>query len=238
LNNLDSIGDHLFISSNDALQNLSGLENLRKVNGSISIHHNQELLNMVGLEGLSSIARNLQVFSNQHLINLHGLDGLKTIGNGIELYENPSLVSLSGIDSVFIDFYPHCQCLDIYSNPVLSFCSIFSICRYLNAPFSWSKIEGNGSGCGSREEVEGACLVSTSRDFDIDTIVINPNPASTELVVSGDKIAEVLILDLFGNLSVLPYQGNIIDISGLYPGMYVLTLKVESKQITMRFIKI
>jgi hypothetical protein len=76
------------------------------------------------------------------------------------------------------------------------------------------------------------------------SLYIYPNPASTQLTVSGQRSAvELAIYDLYGRevmkfekIRSIPYQ---LDISGLQDGMYVLRLMSEDGQsVSVKFLKI
>lgn len=107
LENLQFIGEHLLVYSNDHLSDLSGLENLRAIGGDFEILKNGSLTDFQGLESLERI-EGARIISNNNLVNFRGLESLETVGGDtpyfnariFEIYDNNSLVDLTGLDSL------------------------------------------------------------------------------------------------------------------------------------------
>ena len=109
----------------------------------------------------------------------------------------------------------------------LSTCEVQSICDYLASPTGFIEIYNNAIGCNSLEEVEEACEgVSVECINPEDEISIFPNPANKQLTISskdGATIEKIIIYNQTGQ-KVLQEKpaNNIIDISQLQPGMYLI----------------
>ncbi|MBU1010675.1 MAG: hypothetical protein KKD74_11110 [Bacteroidetes bacterium] len=160
LNNLAHIGQSdaplygLYISDNQSLINLDGLQRLAKVDGVVSIAGNPELSELTGLNSLDSIGDFLIIFNNQKLSNLNALSALKTIGGFLIIDNNQAITTLTGLDQ--LDGRSILQ-LKLKSNILLTHCAINSICTFLEGG-GLSEIAGNASGCNSRSEIETECL--------------------------------------------------------------------------------
>jgi hypothetical protein len=90
--------DDLRIESNDALENLEGLDGLSGVLGWVYIRTNAELNDITALHNVSQM-RELYLWGNPALAGLEGLEGLTTITDGIYMYQT-SLSSLSALRNV------------------------------------------------------------------------------------------------------------------------------------------
>ena len=80
----------MWISSNDALTNLSGLENLETVGNYLVIRDNYALTSLSGLGNLTSVGGFLGIYYNTALTSL-GLTGLQRVGGYFEIASNPLL---------------------------------------------------------------------------------------------------------------------------------------------------
>lgn len=105
LNVLDSINGYLRIISNDLLQNLTGLNNLKKIGkegygGYLEISENPILSSFVGLESLETVEGVIDISYNISLINLLGLNNLTSIGSRLQIFANDSLSSLTGLENL------------------------------------------------------------------------------------------------------------------------------------------
>lgn len=86
-------------------------------------------------------------------------------------------------------------------------------------------------------------VTSTSRDLKLLDFNLAPNPATTQLIVSlsyNDPQSTAMIYDVNGRLvksQVLNDLKQSVDISGLTPGMYMMTISTSRDRISRRFVK-
>jgi len=141
-----------------SITNLNGLNTIQFINGRLIIEANDALNYLDGLEQLTVIKNGLEINNNQ-LLNLNALK-LAHVNGALIIRNNPLIEDLFGLENIFPNTISDLQ---IYNNPQLTFCSVTSICRYLNFPiFNPSGfIQDNASGCNSIEEVafESGCFI-------------------------------------------------------------------------------
>ena len=238
LDNLTSIGEDLVIFENNALTSLTGLENLISIGGSLEIDFNDALLSLTGLDNVTSIiGGGLSISENPALTSLLGLDNVASIGGSLIIYDNAALTSLTGLDNInagsIDDLY-------IFNNSSLPTCEVQSICDYLASPNGIIEIYNNATGCNSQVEVEEACELSVESINPKDEISIFPNPANRQLTISnkdGTTIDEIIIYYQTGQIVLLEKPvNNIIDISELQPGMYILEAVTEKRKIREKLV--
>jgi hypothetical protein len=118
---LTEVGGDVFVTNNDDLLDLSGIDNLRDIGtefsvaGSLSISNNNAMVDMngfnslrqttisfvfnrnesveviSGLTGLIAVQRDLTIRDNPELQRLTGLHDLKAVGGGFRVTQNPKL---------------------------------------------------------------------------------------------------------------------------------------------------
>lgn len=98
LDNLKNVND-IWLSDNENLKNLEGLNNLETVSGNINIINNDSLDSFKGLEKLKKIGGDLNISNNYSLKFLNGLNNLKTVRN-FYLTDNFKLRNLTGLESL------------------------------------------------------------------------------------------------------------------------------------------
>ena len=103
LSNLTTVGEGVYISSNESLTNLDGLSNLTSVGGYLNIYDNGSLTNLDGLSNLTTIGDYLRIEHNESLTNLDGLSNLTSVGGSLNIYDNDSLCQ-SLVDALFALF--------------------------------------------------------------------------------------------------------------------------------------
>lgn len=227
LGNLQSIGGNFAIGENSALVNLSGLESLTEISGNLWIFDNNNLMNVSGFDALVSIGETISIYFNPSLDNLSGLSTLNSIGDAIYIDNNDNLGSLAGLDNIDPNSILN---LLIINNDLLSTCDVESICGYLENPNGITEIYDNASGCDSQEEVQEACdEIAVEEVIFSNKISIFPNPADNKLTIKSvpaNKIEKVKFYSHLGErvLQVYPLY-NIIDISTLHPGMYLIEVE-------------
>ena len=157
---------------------------------------------------------------------------MTSIGGSLGIRNNNALTSLTGLDNIdAASIYS----LSIYENISLSTCEVQSICNYLISPNGTIEIHDNATGCNSQEEVEEACAVSVENINPEDEIYIFPNPATRQLTISskdGTTIEEVIIYNQTGQKVLVEKPvSNIIDISQLQPGMYIIEVVSGQRKV-------
>jgi len=230
LDNVTSIGGDLRIEWNDALTSLSGLDNVTSIGGDLFIMHST-LTSLSGMDNVTSIGGHLWLEANASLTSLSGLDNVTSFGGELWIWDNDVLTSLSGLDNIEAGSISD---LHIYQNISLSTCEVQSVCDYLISPIGTIEIHDNTTGCNSPEEVEEACTVSVESIYPEEEISIFPNPANRELTISikDGTIEEVNIYNLTGQKVIHEKPANnILDISKLQQGMYIIEVVSGQKRI-------
>lgn len=89
---------------------------------------------------------------------------------------------------------------------------------------------------GTIEVLGGAGLNESSADFSF-----YPNPATTTVVLEAPWNAyNIAVYDMLGNVVIKPHQvmnQNVLDVSMLNPGTYLLELTNGSEKLTQRLVK-
>ncbi len=145
LSNIDAL-DSLTIHRTE-LSALTGLESIMEV-GRLGVSRNDLLTDLVGLNNLVSVEQ-LYISSNDNLSSFNGLDEISNIEYiGIDNNNNlTDVTALADMDHTII------TSLVIYGNPLLSYCSINSICNFLQLPNAYSSISNNALGCDDEEGI-------------------------------------------------------------------------------------
>ncbi len=94
LENLTALDQYLYIENNQTLNDLNELQNLATIGTSLTISNNDSLKNLVGLNKITHIPEELKICENKSLINLNGLHLLETVGGDFNLNENDALKNL------------------------------------------------------------------------------------------------------------------------------------------------
>lgn len=99
LSGLNSVGNRLDISNNDALANINGLSALTSMSENSIIRNNDALTNVDGLSALTSVD-DLDISDNAVLTNVDGLASLTSVKYVLYISENPALTNISGLVSL------------------------------------------------------------------------------------------------------------------------------------------
>lgn len=236
LDNLDSIGGGFWLVET-SLTNISSLSSLAFVGEEGWIQRNYELTDLSGLENLTSIGGFLSIDDNDKITNLSELSNLESINGDLSISANEKLADISGIKNINAESILD---LSIRWNPLLSACAVKSICDYLQNPNGDIDIENNNSGCNSQGEVEEDCLVGGFLHTFLDSkSLLYPNPANDRIFLSTRErpIIEVNIYNELGQkvLSVLQ-PSEIIDITSLHSGIYIVELKYSNKSFKEKIV--
>jgi hypothetical protein len=244
LNNLRFIGRNdvplygLSIEGNKSLTSLSGLDSLHTILGALNISSNPLLTNLDGLGSLDTLGGLMILFNNVQLTDISALRTLRGIGGYMLIDFLPALTSLKGLDNINASTI---SLLRIKASENLSECDVKSICDYLEMG-GLSDINGNATGCNSREEIEIACLTGLLPSGNgKNQHVVFPNPAFSHIRFYG-RTAFINILSILDQTGRIVYQNTLseneqIDISFLPKGLYIIQLKENDRLHHTAFVK-
>jgi len=100
LNNLDSIGESLFIINNVMLPDILPLSNIKKIGGHLIINTNDILDNLQGLENITAIPGDVEILSF-NLSTFSGLDNLTMIGGELKIAFCWNTQNLEGLENLY-----------------------------------------------------------------------------------------------------------------------------------------
>jgi len=188
-----------------------------------------------GLESLKYVANDFAIFRNNNLKNLSGLSGLMQVDGSMRVYENNTITSLEGLnDEALLR-----SSLVVNFNPALTNCAINSICNYLIDPPSFVVFSDNAGGCNNENEVNQACLSSTSTFGFKDKIMLSPNPGDGKINIFGsEKIGAISVYDLFGKKISSTETKNEINISNYPSGIYIIHLQIDKQNRSFKYLKV
>ena len=228
------IGD-LRIYGNNNLVDLSGLQNIFSIGGNLIIGetnkgNNPSLQNLNGLQSLLSVGGDLQINSNPQLLDISQLTSLGTIQGDLVVYDNPVLISLEGLQNIEPDGI---ESLYIHKNISLATCTAESICEVIAEPAGIILIEDNAEGCNNEVNISEACTFGITDVSGQKAYSIHPQPASGKIIisVSGNmSLEKVEIYNLTGQKVTSSKQKlNILDVSMLKPGVYLMELQLSGE---------
>jgi len=253
LDDLDFVSGNLFLQNNSSLTELTGLDHLNSIGGTLSIYSNHienleglvslktiggsfyisggggndyHLISLAGLDSLSSIGGSLNISFTNNLTSISGLSNLRSVGGSLYFFGNQNLTSLTGLDSIDAGSV---TIIHISHNNSLSTCAVKSICDYLADPNGEIHIGNNAPGCNSPEEVQAACdLVIVENIFSADQYSLFPNPADKSVTISSNNGLTIESVMIYSQTGQKVLEGKpvsqILDISKLQPGMYIVEL--------------
>ena len=239
LDNVTCIGGDFLIEDNNALNSLTELDNLDSIGNDLTFMNNNALVNLTGLENITHIGGYLWVKDNNALNSLTGLDNLISIGGGLGIFSNDHLSSLAGLDNIDSE-----SISDMYvkDNSSLSTCHVQSVCDYIASPNGNVSIHDNAPGCNSPEEVQDSCIangVNIDEKNILNKIELFPNPASSEITISGIEgiIDEISIYNKLGQRLIHEEKtDNTIDVSWLPQGLYIVEVTWDGYRVREKLI--
>ena len=236
LNNLRVVaGEYCYLEGSPLIKNLNGLNKLDSVMGIFQVWGMDEMTRLEGLESLKYVANDFAIFRNNNLKNLSGLSGLMQVDGSMRVYENNTITSLEGLnDEALLR-----SSLVVNFNPALTNCAIKSICNYLIDPPSFVVFSDNAGGCNNENEVNQACLSSTSTFGFKDKIMLSPNPGDGKINIFGsEKIGAISVYDLFGKKISSTETKNEINISNYPSGIYIIHLQIDKQNRSFKYLKV
>lgn len=240
--------DGIQLTTQERIDNFSlNFPNCTMIEGGIYIAGNN-ISNLLGLSGITAIGGGLGVNQTTMLVNLNGLENLTSIGGIVFIEDNDALTSLSGLDNV-TSFGAAIGggVLWLYGNPLLTECSISSVCKYIMTSDSIG-IQFNAPGCNTVAEVESQCNQNAVSSFrTLSEITLSPNPNqdafTVELPEPAKSCTTFRITDHTGRLvleqNVEPTVDQKTVQSGDLPsGLYHLQVVSNGKiQAVEKFVK-
>lgn len=270
LENLVSVGTDLIIRSNADLANIEGLSSLTTVGGEFTVRSCAALLSLHGIENLESVGLALIIRDCGLLTNLDALSGVTFVGETLEIVGNALLVSVSGLSNVativggeegavVIEENEILATLEGFGNEntvitgglfiglnnLLAFCSVPSICNYLDNPPQGASIDIglNVTGCNSVAEVQAACGVMSTDYFETDRIAFHvlQNPVQETLAIHNAVAGEGTI-EIYDALSKVVLSAKMKNGLNYYtldaaPGIYFVKMACDGKTEFMKIVK-
>ena len=99
LEGLNYVGGRLFIE-NTALPSLDGLENLNSIGGDLVLTSNTKLTSIADLKSVTSIGGTLTIKNSERLTSLDGLEGLVSVVEDVDIDQAQALASLDGLKNL------------------------------------------------------------------------------------------------------------------------------------------
>ncbi len=100
LQNIAQPLDSIAIWGNPNLLSLNGLQQITQVDGPVFILFNEKLSSLTGLEGLATVGGKLTVSGHKNLTSLNALSNLVSVGGSVEVKSNDSLLTLTGLNNL------------------------------------------------------------------------------------------------------------------------------------------
>lgn len=167
LNSLKNITGGLLIQNEDSILSIQGLNNLDTISGNLILINNDSLKSLNGLDSLKFIGGYLDIEKHNSLNDISALHNLTSVNGSLYLEGNNTLSSLNGLENINPTLLTNVQ---IKNCPLLSFCSVPSICNYLSNGSNPYTISGNSTGCSSVSEIGQIC---NSSKITINTVIEN-----------------------------------------------------------------
>lgn len=269
LQNLTSVGTDLIIRSNNTLSGIASLSSVVNVGGELTVRSNNALTTLNGLQGITTVGAGLIIRANNLLTNASGLENVTSVGEILEFVQNPVLTvismpnlttvtggdegalviednnilaNLTGLGTASTTFNGD---LTISINPLLTICSVPSICNYLDNPPTGAviTINSNATGCNTQAQVETGCSALSNGNFDGSiNLLVTHNPVSTTISVrnTSGSYGTIILYDTVGKLVLsrkLDEGLNKISAEALMPGIYIARLEAAGRIVNTKIIK-
>ena len=235
LQSLTTLSNVLGITGNPLINNLDGLQQLTSVGNSVFISGNG-ITSVEGINNLQTIGLHFRMENNYNLTSLSAFMNLTSIGGYILIKNSPSLATLSGLDNINPQTI---TAVNIENCTSLSFCSVASICYFVQN-ISGGTFANNLPGCNNGTEISNICNLEISESDQL-TYQIAPNPTSDFLYVNNINDVtpkQYEISDISGKIVITTTAaGNMIDVSQLSNGLYILSIESAEGISKSKFIK-
>lgn len=238
LGNLSTInGLSFLINGCNSLESLEGLHSLTEINADFGIFFTPFLDNVDALDKITFIEGDVKFGSNLTLENLDGLHSVTQINGEIQIAICPNLHSLHGLRNIDTSGITE---ITIIENPELNFCSVKSICDFLESDKP-RDIRDNLTDCNTEEEITILCETVSNDNIDFNDFSIYPNPTSSTVYFSGTDNFTISSASIYNALGALVKQEKIfydqIDVADLQNGLYTLALNVNGQMVSRKFVK-
>jgi len=199
----------IVITNNNNLTDLNGFLNLQYLDYIIRISSNDSLQDLSGLSNITNpIVEEIDIRNNDNLQNLSGLENYQTlINNGegfVRISNNESLTNISSLSNLHIG---NLNLLTIDNNTSLSMCSEENVCAHL-LESGTAEIFDNDDGCNDIQEIENNCqelnFVTGNVRFDFDTNGCTPsdyNAGNILVEITDGNTIRSAIVNTFGHYS-------------------------------------
>lgn len=211
LSKLDSVGyGGLEIGRNPLLTSLDGLDGLTFLDGNLNIDYNIGLENLDALSNVTEINGRLTI-SGTLETNMDAFENLVRLDGFLSLRGNSLLTNIDGLANIDPYSFGSLGNINLYlvDNPLLSTCSIESICYALNQVGFSTDIRGNAAGCNSNIEIMASCEIPNGSCF----------PSGLHLSSQAEVDDFAAEFDgcnvIEGDLSIGPLAGDTSDIQNL-----------------------
>lgn len=245
LENLRTV-EYLGLLANNVLKDLSPVEDSTRTQKSLGLSYLTNLDSISGFNLPQLMGQNnmddfgVRIESCTVLKSISGFNGLTSFTKAIisQPYDNiavvnhPTLQSITGFQNlVYLK-----KGLNISNNSSLS--DISGLCNLFQngAILGIKTIQDNAPGANSYDEALDLCNISGSREPDNrTTILLYPNPASTEFIVrftgaENAKISSIIVSDLAGRIQLIAKvesRQTVIPCSTLPSGIYAVQVLSE-----------
>lgn len=202
--------------SHNALNNLSGLENVAFINH-FSIWQEFNLQNVDALQSINNFG-DLTIFGCNNLQNIDGLSNVSNISGEVYIGQNNILTNLEALSSVN---YNQLDLLKIINNQNLELCSNDFVCNYLTNGGQY-EISNNAQGCNSYNEVIDLCNEQGSANKIEGLISLNVNNDDCNTSSSYVPVVRVEVTDGSNTFSTFSDNEGYYSI-GLNDGSFDVT---------------
>ena len=230
LENLNTVYGNFHVSENDMMLSSDFIGSLSTIGGGFEMDDCSLLENFNDFSALTAVGGNFEISGCPQANSLNGFDNLEYIMGALKLTQCTSLSDISGLANIVPQSITH---VEFRNNPVLSYCSVNSICGHLLENGDHD-IEMNMDGCNTAEEILNQCVVNISENEPIQFSILSSVIGET-IQVSNPNNIRFTIYNSSGQQVFQSNQAGTISISHLASGVY--TILSTEYGITHRFVK-